>query len=306
MTYSNFTLTDHIGLAIVVHKWIPDSGSPKAMIYVGHGMAEHALRYAFFAEALNNAGYVVYADDHRGHGKTMEEGKAGVLYKDGWIGVVKDIKHVTDQMKKDYPNLPLFLFGHSWGSFLIQEYMQLFPNEVNGIILSGTAGHQDMLGILIIIGKIVTKLKGKESEAGLIYKLGIEPLNKPYIAEGSPNAWISSIKEEVAKYDADPLCGFKPTNGYFMEMGLAFKRIWNKNAESRINVDTPVLIINGSDDMVSQRCKNLYPLINRYQELGIKDLSYKIYEDARHEVLNDKCRNKAVTDCISWLDSHMN
>jgi len=303
MTYSNYTFTDHIGLNIFVHKWVIDT--PKAMVYIAHGMGEHALRYGFFAEALNNAGYVVYADDHRGHGKSVVDGKTGILHEDGWAGTVKDIKQVTDQMKKDYPDLPLFIFGHSWGSFLTQDYMQQYPNEAKGIILSGTAGKQDALGLLMVIAKPIVKRKGMDSEAGLIYKLGIEPLNKPYKNEGSPNAWISGVKEEVAKYDADPLCGFKPTNGYFYEMGLAFKRIWTKKSEANINVDTPLFIVNGSDDMVSVRCKNLYVLIERYKKLGIKDFSHKIYEGARHEVLNETCREEVVSDCITWLDAHM-
>jgi alpha-beta hydrolase superfamily lysophospholipase len=304
MTYSNFTFTDHIGVNLFVHKWVPE-GDPKAMVYLGHGMAEHALRYDFFAEALNNAGYVVYADDHRGHGKSIEEGKVGILYEDGWIGVIKDIKQITDQMKQDYPNLPLFIFAHSWGSFLTQEYMQLYPNEAKGIILSGTMGKQATLGLLIFIGKLIVAFKGKDSEAGLIYKLAIEPLNKPYEQEGSESAWISSVKEEVEKYDADPLCGFKPTNGYYMEMGIALKRMWKKENESKINKETPIFMVSGGDDMVSQRTETLMVLINRYKKLGIKDVSHKIYEGARHEVINDISRDEVVKDCIAWLDAHV-
>ncbi len=304
MTYSNFTFTDHIGLNIFVHKWTPDS-NPKAMVYIAHGMGEHALRYGFFAEAMNKAGYVVYADDHRGHGKTIVDGKVGVLHEDGWIGTVKDIKQITDQMKKDYPNLPLFIFAHSWGSFLTQEYMQMYPGEAHGIILSGSTGKQGMLGPLIFIGKRIVKKHGPDSEANLIYKLAIEPLNKPYPNDGSPNAWISTVKEEVKKYDDDPLCGFRPTNGYFLEMGQAMKRMWNKKNESRISKDTPLFLVSGSDDMVSDRCKNLLVLVERYKKLGIKDVTHKIYEGARHEALNDISRDEFVKDCILWLDAHL-
>ena len=158
MGYSNFTFTDHIGVKIFVHKWVPESGiSLKGMVYIVHGMGEHALRYDFFAEAMNKEGFVVYGDDHRGHGKSMEEGKAGVLYDDGWDGTVLDLKMVTDQMKKDYPDLPLFIFGHSWGSFLTQDYMQQYPKEAKAIILSGTSGKQDALGLLTMIAKPIVK-----------------------------------------------------------------------------------------------------------------------------------------------------
>ena len=304
MTYSNYIFEDHIGVKIFVHKWIPDD-TPKAMVYIAHGMGVHALRYGFFAEELNKNGYVVYADDHRGHGKTIVDGKMGVLHEDGWNGTVKDIKQIIDQMKKDYPNLPLFIFGHSWGSFLTQEYMQLYPGESNGIILSGSTGKQGMLGPLIFIGKRIVKKHGADSEADFIYKLAIEPLSKPFLAEGSSNAWISTIKEEVQKYDDDPLCGFKPTNGYFLEMGLAMKRMWAKKSEAKISKDTPLFIVSGSEDVVSERCKNLYPLIERYKKIGIKDVTYKIYDGARHEPLNDISRAVFVNDCIQWLDGHL-
>jgi len=303
MTYSNFTFTDHIGLNIFVHKWVIDA--PKAMVYIAHGMGEHALRYGFFAEALNNAGYVVYADDHRGHGKTVVDGKFGVLHEDGWSGTVKDIKQITDHMKNDFPNLPLFIFGHSWGSFLTQEYMQMYPGEAHGIILSGSTGKQGMLGPLIFIGKRIVKKHGPDSEADFIYKLAIEPLGKPFLDDGSPNAWISTIKEEVQKYDEDSLCGFKPTNGYFLEMGLAMKRMWSKKSESKISKETPLFIVSGSEDPVSEKCKNLHVLIERYKKLGIKDVSHKIYEGARHEPLNDISREEIVKDCILWLDGHI-
>jgi alpha-beta hydrolase superfamily lysophospholipase len=305
MTYSNYTFTDHIGVTIFVHKWIPDSISPKALVYLAHGMAEHAMRYDFFAEALANAGYAVYADDHRGHGKSMEEGKVGSLYEDGWDGVVEDIKQITDTMKKDYPNLPLFIFGHSWGSFLTQDYMQKYPNEAKAIILSGTMGEQATLGLLIFIGKVIVAFKGRDSEAGLIYKLAIGPLNKPFAHEGSENCWISSLKEEVEKYDADTLCGFKPPNGYYMEMGLAFKRIWKKENESKINKDTPIYMLSGSDDMVSQRTKTVVSLAERYIKLGVKEVTYKFYPGARHEPINDISREEMIADCITWLDAHL-
>ncbi len=306
MVYSNFTFTDHIGVKIFVHKWVPESTvSLKGMVCLVHGMAEHALRYDFFAEALNKEGFVVYCEDHRGHGKSMEEGKAGVLYEDGWNGVVLDLKQLTDLMNKEYPNLPLFIFGNSWGSFLIQDYMQQYPQELKGVILSGTSGKQDALGLLTTIAKPIVKRKGKDSEAGFIYKLGIEPFNKPYKGEGSPNAWISTVKEEVEKYDKDPLCGFKPTNGYFLEMALAMKRIWSTEAEAKISLETPVFMVSGSECAVSNFCKNLYVLINRYKNLGIKDFTYKIYEGARHEVLNESCRDEVVGDCIAFLNSHV-
>ncbi len=305
--FTNFTFTDHADMKITVYKWLPDNGvTPKGLVQIIHGMAEHALRYDFLAEALTKEGYVVYAEDHRGHGKTMESmEKAGSLNPDGWDGVVKDVKQLKDIMVKEYPDLPVFLFGHSWGSFLTQDFVQRWGDEVKGIILSGSAGKQDILGVLILIAKLQIKKHGFDTPAGLIYKLGVEPLNKAFEPAKSPSAWLSTLEEEVQKYDEDPLCGYRPPNGYYLEMAYAMKRLWKKESEAKIPKTLPVYMIVGSKDPVSKFTKNFMPLVKRYQQQGIKDVSYKIYEGARHEILNEFCRDEVVIDIVTWFNAHL-
>jgi len=126
MSATTFQFTDADGFQIFVYKWAPDEGKPKAAVQIVHGAAEHALRYERFARFLNQAGYVVYADDHRGHGKTAGElSKAGIAGKDGWNGMIKDEKQLSEIIQQENPGLPLFLFGHSMGSFLAQRYIHL-------------------------------------------------------------------------------------------------------------------------------------------------------------------------------------
>ncbi|WP_371803201.1 lysophospholipase [Candidatus Lokiarchaeum ossiferum] len=303
----NITFTDHAGVKITAYKWVPKTGiTPKGLIQIVHGMAEHALRYDFLAEALTDEGFVVYAEDHRGHGKTMESmDKAGSLNPDGWDGVVKDLKQLKDIMVKDYPDLPVFMFGHSWGSFLTQDFIQKWGDELKGIILSGTAGKQDTLGLLILIAKLQVKLHGSDTPAGLIYKLGVEPLNKRFEPAKSASAWLSTVEEEVQKYDDDPLCGYRPPNGYYLEMAYAMKRLWKKENESKIPKNLPIYMIVGELDPVGNFTKNFMPLVHRYQNQGIADVSYKIYKDARHEILNDYCRKEVVQDTVNWFNNHM-
>ena len=300
------SFTDHTDLKIAYYKWIPEKSIPlKGLIQIVHGMGEHAKRYEFYAEELTKKGFVVYAEDHRGHGKTMlSPEKSGVLDPDGWDGVVKDLKQLKDIMIKDYPDLPVYIFGHSWGSFLTQDYMEKWGSELKGVILSGSTGKQDMIRLLLLIGKREVKKHGANTPAGLIYKLGIEPLNKKFEPAKSPNAWISSVESEVEKYDADPLCGFRPPNSYFVEMATAMKRIWKPQNEFLIPKDLPIYIIVGELDPVGNFTKNTFKLINRYAKQEKTDVSYKVYANARHEVLNEHCRDEVIKDTIEWLNAH--
>ncbi|MFH1313059.1 MAG: alpha/beta hydrolase, partial [Candidatus Eisenbacteria bacterium] len=138
MESSTFTYKDQDGVEVFVYKWSPGS-SPEAAVQIAHGLAEHAARYEEFAEFLTGAGYVCYADDHRGHGKTAGDGKnLGRLGPGGWDSTVKALKALTDIIKKDNPGIPLFMIGHSWGSLLAQDYIEQWGSEIKGIILSGT------------------------------------------------------------------------------------------------------------------------------------------------------------------------
>ena len=141
-TETTFTLKDPQGFEIFVYKWAPAPGVPvKAVVQIAHGAAEHALRYKRFARFLNAAGYIVYANDHRGHGKTAGTlDKAGIAGEDGWNGMANDLKLISDRIRAGNPGLPLVFFGHSMGSFLGQQYIQSWGNELAAVILSGTTG----------------------------------------------------------------------------------------------------------------------------------------------------------------------
>ncbi|RLI70513.1 alpha/beta hydrolase [Candidatus Heimdallarchaeota archaeon] len=304
MQYTSFSFRDHLGIQIFVYKWSPEQEQEiKGLICILHGMAEHGKRYEQLAEVLTAQGFVCYAEDHRGHGKTMEKGKAGWLYEDGMTGVIKDIHLVIEHMRDEYPNKPIFLFGHSWGSYLAQAYMQQFGSDLAGVILSGSKGKQALLGFLILILKIIIAFKGKDTESKFVYKVAIEPFNKPFKGEGSPNAWISSLEETVKKYDADPLCGFRPPNGYFLEMTRMMKYLWKRKNEAKIPKDLPILILYGSKDPTNNYGKDLLPLIKRYKKLGL-DINYKKYENARHEIHNDLTRDEVTTDILNFLQQH--
>jgi len=305
MKYESFTFSDHLGLTIFVHKWLPEeSQNVKGLVCILHGMAEHGLRYAVLAERLTKEGFVCYAEDHRGHGKTMEEGKEGWQYDDGMLGVLKDISQLLEIMKKEWPDKPVFLLGHSWGSFMATALMEQQGEQFSGVILCGSNGKKSMLNILLLVAKLVVVFKGKNTPAKFAYKASIEPLQKPFHPAKSPNVWLSSLEETVKKYDDDPLCGFRPPNGYFLDLAKLLKDIWKRKNEAKIPKTLPIFITSGAEDPVSNRCKTLFPLIHRYQKLGL-NVQYKFYTGVRHEVLNDVSRDEFIEDVVKFLQENI-
>lgn len=304
MTYNNFTFKDQIGIDIFVNKWVPEDTPIKGLVCIFHGMAEYSFRYDHFAKEIGKAGYVCYACDVRGHGKTIGKNNTkGSIGSDGWDGVILDFKQLIDIMKKDFPNLPLFLFGHSWGSVVVQDFIQQYGKMFNGVILSGSFGTQPLLNISIPLLRMIIRFKGKDAEAGLAYNLAVEPFNKPYKKTKIRNMWISTIPEVVSAYNADPLCGFKVTNGFFYETSKALKRIWK--SEEKIPKELPIFIIRGIEDQVNKSGKWLIPMLERYEKLGLKNVTYKVYPDVRHETLNDTSREEVIADILSFFEENI-
>lgn len=307
MHSTTFQYTDYAGIQIFVYKWEPEAAvSPKGVVQILHGMAEHAARYTYFAEKLTEAGYIVYADDHRGHGKSaLDLDHAGQLGPDGWKGTLKSIRELSEQIKQNHPNLPLFLFGHSWGSYLGQNYIEEWGSDLKGVILSGTNGEQPMLNILIVVGSIIAAFAGKNSDGKILHNLAIKPLNKPFEPAESPNAWLSRDPNVAKAYDEDPLCGYMMPYSYFLELAKGLKNVWKAKNEAKIPKDLPIYMFTGAEDPTNLNGKGMEALFERYKQLGIQDLSKKSYEGARHETLNETNKDEVIQDTIKWLENHL-
>jgi len=311
MKSSTFTFKDTYGVDTFVYKWLPDSGDIKACVQIVHGLAEHAGRYVEFAESLTKAGFACYADDHRGHGKTAgTESKRGIFGPGGSNAVIQGMKQLTDIIKKEQPGKALFMFGHSWGSYLVQDYMQQFGGELKGVVLSGSAGKQSFLIQKLgpVLARSQVKKIGADTPSDFLYKMTFKAFNKKF--EPSPTGtdfdWTSRDEASVKSYAADPFCGFKITPGFGLEFANSLNRLWKPENEKRIPVDLPVLIIAGTMDASNGFLKMLKPLPKRYKEqLGIKDVTEKYYEGARHAVHHETNKDEVIADVIAWFNAHV-
>ena len=303
MSTSTFRFTDPDGFQIFTYKWAPESGQPKAAVQIVHGMAEHALRYERFARFLNQAGYVVYADDHRGHGKTAGDvSKAGIGGMDSWEGMVKDEKQLTDLIKQENPGLPLFLFGHSMGSFIGQRYIQRWGGELKGVVLSGTTG------LAIFPPEALPAME--QAAAGDLrdqYPQGpgiFAVMNAAFEPVKTPFDWLSRDEAEVQMYIDDPWCGFAFSNGMMLDMARGVGDMLNPDSQARIPKDLPVLMIAGDMDPVGAY-NGVRSLEQRYTSLGIQDVQVILYPQSRHEVLNETNRDQVQQDVLDWFEAHL-
>jgi alpha-beta hydrolase superfamily lysophospholipase len=298
MPQSTFTLSAPDRVEIFIHKWAA-VGPLKGVVQIAHGAAEHSSRYDRFARFLNASGYAVYAQDHRGHGRTAVSGKLGVAGPGAWNHFVRDSKQLTDRIKKENANSPVFFFGHSMGSLIAQDYIARWGKELKGAVLCGTTGV--IPGLEAVVAHMELMARAAADEPSAAFGQMFASFNAPFAPAKTGFEWLSRDEAEVQKYVDDPLCGFQFSNGLAYEFLKGLLEIWKPEKEARIPKDLPIFVISGEKDPVGGNTGSILPLLERYKALGIKNLSHKFYPDARHEILNETNRKEVQDDVLGWL-----
>ncbi|KQC07642.1 MAG: alpha/beta hydrolase [Smithella sp. SDB] len=309
MKSETFTFKTLDGTDIFTYKWIPDEASTiRGIVQIAHGMSEHAGRYERFAENLTKEKYAVYANDHRGHGKTAGSQEEIGYFADenGWGKVVEDMHNLTGIIQKEYPGKPVFLFGHSMGSFLSRYLAMNYADYLSGLILSGTGGDPGIIGkIGLLIAKIDAKLNGKKATSEIMNKLSFGTFNSAFKPNRTDYDWLSRDNSEVDKYIKDPWCGAVFTTGFFCDMLSGIIHINKKENIARIPKNLPIYLFSGTKDPVGTNTKGVIQVYNSFKKAGIIDVGIKFYEDGRHEMLNEINREEVFKDVVMWLNRHI-
>ncbi|MHB8383787.1 MAG: alpha/beta fold hydrolase [Candidatus Binataceae bacterium] len=276
------------GITIACYRWL--APEPAAgVVQIAHGMGEHALRYAAFAEFLNRAGLHVYANDHRGHGRTAAKKELlGDFGTAGWDGLVADMALLTRHARAAHGALPVVLLGHSMGSFAAQQYIIDDSGLIAGVILSGSASLDRLFAS--------TALPNDSSKPA-----DLTALNRDFEPARTPFDWLSRDNAEVDKYISDPLCGFGVNAPSRASMAAGGARTVNPAEIARIRGNLPIYIVAGDKDPVNHHLEWLRPLGERYRAAGIRDVTEKFYPDGRHEMLNETNRAEVMNDTLAWL-----
>ncbi|MCL2410469.1 MAG: lysophospholipase [Treponema sp.] len=311
----------HDGTKLYLYRWSPVDGTvaqaARAVVHIIHGMAEHALRYRHLAEKLTAFGIEVWAADQRGHGKTADltvnkPERGGLLGHtgdgNGFVRVTADIHAINEEIRKTVKT-PLFLLGHSWGSFIAQNYIEYSNHgssngsKINGCILSGTKGPGDfMVKAGVPIMSLLAALKGQRNGSRFARSLGDGSYNKAFKPNRTAVDWLNRDEKEVDKYIADPLCGFLCSTGFYRDLTKILYNIHRPEAMARIDRSLPIYVFSGSADPVGGMGKTPTNLVNEYRMLGIDNCEFVLYPGARHEPLNETNRDEVIDNLIAWIN----
>ena len=286
-------------------EWVPE-GSPRGVVQIVHGVAEHIGRYDPVARFLASHGYVVCGEDHLGHGLTAG-GKFGYFGpKNGWDLVARDVRRLRELEGEKYPTLPYVILGHSMGSFLTRTYLIRWPGTVSAAVLSGT-GQESPAAVASgkALSAALCRTKGPDYVSRRLNDLPFGSYNRAFKPNRTTSDWISRDGAAVDAYLADPLCGFLITAAMFRDMMGGLQFIADKSNLARMNRDTPVYFLSGDKDPVGSMGAGVRKVEAMFRSAGCKDVTVKLYPGGRHEMFNEINRQEVFDDLLAWLESKL-
>lgn len=307
--YSEYYFTSGDGKTLIhVNQWTPLRREIRGIVQIAHGVAEYGARYAPFAQYLCQNGFVVVANDHLGHGKSLVDGCPMVYFGDenGWEHVVDDMEQLRQRTMKVFPGKPCFLFGHSMGSFLARTHLIRYPGRFSGCVICGT-GH--MSGLIVAGGTFIAdseiKKLGRRSYSEKADQLAFGAYNKRFAPNRTAFDWVSLNEENVDAYISDPLCGGKTTLGLFRDMMGGIGIITKQANLQKMDKNVPVFFIAGDQDPVGDMGKGVERAYRCFKKAGVQDVAIKLYHGLRHEILNEKTNQYVFHDVLDWLEAHL-
>lgn len=284
-------------------RYIPQ-GEIKAILQIAHGMVEFIDRYERFAEYLCSKGFLVTGNDHIGHGGSVNsEDDWGYLGDDGNRHILDDMYELTKLTKKEYPDLPYFLLGHSMGSFYARQYLGEYGNELKGAIIMGT-GFEPLYKVKagMFLCKVLSVFKGWKHRSNFVNNMAFGAYNDKFKPARTRADWLSKDEELVDWYVNEPRCSFMFTlNGYY-QMFTGIARLHDKKFLNNVPKDLPILFVSGEDDPVGTFGKEVEASVKSLKDVGVKNIEMKLYPNDRHEILNETDKEVVYVDLYNWLN----
>ena len=275
---------------------------PIANVIIMEGMEEHVSRYDDFAQYLNGENFNVYGIDTYGQGENVlpDMSNLGIWPNSGFRKQVQVVDALVEKLRVSCK--PTFIFSHSMGSFMCQDYIQRYTEHVSKVVLCGSGAKNPAVPMGFNLAKMLVTKKNRNKKADLLNKLMFGGFNKKIKNPRTDYDWLSYNETNVDNYIAHPLCGFGPTKGFCLEFLKGMKPLFKKKSVARVSKDQKLFIITGEEDPVSNYSKYTYALEKMYKGLGLKEVSIKIYKHARHEILNDDIRLDVYKDILEFFN----
>ena len=285
-----------------------DPGKIRCVLQVVHGMAEYAERYEEFAAFLVERGFVVTGDDHLGHGKSVgDKGKQGYFCEqDPATVLVRDEHRLKKMTEEAFPHVPYVIMGHSMGSFIARNYICRYGSGIAAAIIMGTGMQpKAVLGMAKILVRLQKLFCGSKHVSRLIDKMAFGGYNKEIPNPRTAFDWLSRDEERVDRYLADPDCGFPFTVNGFGALFTLVSRLYSPENLKAIPKKLPVLMISGDADPVGDYGKGVRKAYDSLKTAGLEDISLKLYQGGRHELLNESNRTQVMEDVYAWVESRV-
>lgn len=279
-------------------------GKPKAIIQIIHGMAEYVDRYEDFASFLVENGYVVVANDHLGHGKSLTDKGTGYFCKqDPSTVVVRDVHRLKKLTQEKYQGVPYIILGHSMGSFILRNYLFRYGKGIDGAVIMGTGMAPKALTMALKFMARTACVFGKAAvPSQFIDNLAFGSYQKKIENPRTKFDWLSKNEESVDKYIEDPLCGFTFTANGFCGLADLILGLHKKSNIEKMPVTLPVLFVSGSDDPVGNYGEDVKKVYKSFLDEGMQKVEIKLYENDRHELLNELDRDVVYKDILNWIN----
>ncbi len=281
-----------------------DYGSIKGVVQISHGMAEYSNRYSRFAVELCKAGYAVFISDHVGHGASVSSREMLGFFGEakGEETFIDDLKILTDMAKAEYPDLPFFMLGHGMGSLIARKYTAKYGYLLDGVIYSGTSGENVALGVGLLLANTMIKQNGPMHRSDVLDTIAFGAYNRK-TQKRTERDWSTRDEAEVDRIIADDLCGYKYTVSGMKVLFTTLKQVTTRRWYNTIPLSMPIFLISGSMDPVGDYSKGVKEVYRMLKKTGHKNVTMKIYEGARHEILNEINREEVYADIIEWINA---
>ena len=308
MVTANFTfLSNDEKTAVHAVKWTPDFGEYKAILQITHGMVEFIERYADFAEFLTKNGYMVVGHDHIGHGQSVATKEDWGYFCEGNPSdtVIEDIHKLRTMIQAENPGVPYFLLGHSMGSFMLRKYLAFHNENLRGAIIMGTGFiPENLTNLALKLTAVVAKLRGSRHRSKLIQSLAFGADYKGFDMTGEKpeDSWLTKDVAIVNQYYNEPRCTYMFTVNGYKGLFEAVNFSCNPKNAARIPKKLPLFIVSGKQDPVGGLGKGVKDVYEMYKTAGLADLTYKLYENDRHEILNETDRQVVYSDLLAWMN----
>ncbi len=280
--------------------YIPE-GDIRGIFHLVHGMTEYIGRYTHLFENLASVGYLCCGFDNLGHGNTASEQDLGfIASENGWQFMVDDVKLFADSIKSEYPNMPYTLMGHSMGSFITRVAVSRYSDLADKYICCGTAGSNPASSIGIALCNIIKAFRGERAISHFLENIAFGSYNKRFDGE-SNYEWLTKDREIIEKYAADKFCTFKFTVSAMRDLMTLLKLCNGKKCFFNTKNDLPILLIAGDMDPVGNYGKGVKQVYDNFKASGKTDISMFLYENCRHEIHNDTCKEQMLEDILKFV-----